>query len=149
MSFNASCPFGYRTHSQETQAENAYEQVPLLLGHLQLPERRQREGKHGDIGDDVAGGVDIPLRDVGDALGVSRGIPEAVDRGADEDADEHLRQGPAANDGHGDNVDDAHVLHSEDAVVLEEESELDEEQRGAVEDDGEVKVLVTSGSVFA
>ena len=128
-------------NTQETQAKNAKQQQFLVLAEVELPDGRQRQHEDGDIGDDVAGRVDIPLRDVGDAGRVGRRVPEAADGRADEDADQQLRQRPAADDDDGDDVDDAHVLHGQDAVILEQKGHLHGEQRCAVEDDGEVEIL--------
>ena len=137
------------SHSQEAQAKDTHENEPVLLGEVERPKGRERQSKDDDVGEDISARVNVPLRDVGDAFGGHRLVPEAVDGVAGEDANEHLRQGPAADEHDARDIDYAHALHGQDAVVLEEKGHLDEEQRPAVHDDGHVKALRRRVSIQA
>lgn len=126
---------------EETEAEHADQGVLLTPAEVQLSQRREREDKNDDVGDDVAGGVDVPEGQVRDASSGQLGQPELGDGRAVEGGDEQLRDGPQADKDRGVRDDAAHLACPQDAVVLQEEGGLDERQRGVVQHDGDVESL--------
>ena len=117
---------GWEFDLQEAETEDTDEEHPLLLCEVQFPEGGERQDEHGNIGDDVTAGVDVPLREVRDALGVDGLVPEPADGGASENAHECLGGRPASDDNDCNDVDHPHVLDRQDAVILEEKCEFDE-----------------------
>lgn len=129
-----------RKNLQKSQAEDAHQDP--LLGSLQVQLRNdwEREHEYHDVGNNVAGSVDVPLREVGDAGGRDAGVPEPLDGRADEDLDEDLRCAPTADDDHAGNAYLSHS-HGENTVVLDEERHLQAHEGRIVEDDRDVECL--------
>lgn len=127
---------------KETKRENAHNQNLLLALEVELLEDGNGQTEDGNVAGNVAGGINVPLRDVGDAVALEGRVPELGHGRADPDADKDLRQAPAANDKHKDQDDAADLGDGEDAVVLGEEGQFDNDECDVVPDDGDVEVLV-------
>lgn len=126
---------------QESQAEDADEEVFLLLPELQLAQHGQRHDEDGEVGGDVSGGVDVPEGQVGHTRARPVCVPEFVDRRAGEDDDEELRHCPHHDDGPEDPYHLLHLVYRQHSIVLEQEREFDKGEGDIVKDDGQPKVL--------
>lgn len=126
---------------EETERENAEQDQALSAGQVEVLDDGEGEQEDGNVGGNVAGGVDVELGVVGDALGLDGRVPEALDGAAHEKADEELRQTPGGDDDDGADVDLAHVLDGHDAVVLEQQGELGGKQARAVKHDADPEAL--------
>lgn len=89
-------------------------------------EDRQRYYEDCEVRSDVSRCVDVPLGIVRYASGIYRLFPEPSDWVADEDANDHLRQRPGADDDHGNNDGRSHLSNGEHPIVLRQEGQLDE-----------------------
>lgn len=128
---------------QESQAEDAHEEVLLLLPELQLVQHRQGHDEYGEVGGDVSSGVDVPKGQVGYALPRHVRVPEFIHRRAGEYHDEELRHCPHHDDGPQDPYDLLHLVYCQHSIVLEKERELDEGEGDIVKDNGQPEILST------
>ena len=88
-------------------------------------------------------GINVPLRQVGNALAVDGLVPEGADGVAGKDAHQDEAGAPHGHDHHDDQGD---LLHppAEDAVVLQQNGELEEAERHIVEEDEQVEGLLAT-----
>lgn len=130
---------------EEAEGEDADEEDLLRLAQVEALDGGHGEEEDGDVGDDVAAGVDVDLGFCWHALGRDGLVPHAVEGAADEQRHEDLGEAPHADDDDGDEVDGAHALDAEDAVVGEEEGHFGGEEAGVVEEEGYPESLGRGG----